>query len=210
MSNTLKRSNTIQTIKRAGTGAWRWINAEDAQINQNNPVGVSYFQRSNTMKRLNSSNSIRYRQRPNYNHQYNQLHDQSYDYNYNENSYAVNMNQVENNYGGGIKRPEPAREKREKETDPNKRKKKEKIPSALYDPEVRKQLEQLKQHKPYFMYTITVIQLIMMLFSIYKYYTATGNFLAPVSENIMLGPDSGVSRKNPNNNKIIIIYYVTI
>ncbi|ORX52964.1 rhomboid-domain-containing protein [Piromyces finnis] len=186
MSN-LKRSNTLQTIKRAGTGAWKWINAEDAQINQNNPQGVSYFQRSNTMKKLNSSNSIRYRQRPNYG--YNQLHDQSYDNVYNENSYTVNMNQVDSN--ASIRRPEPAREKKEKETDPNNRKRKEKIPSALYDPEVRKQLEQMKQHKPYFMYIITVIQIFMMVMSIYKYYTATGQFLAPINENIMIGPDSG-------------------
>jgi len=180
MSN-LKRSNTIQTIKRAGTGAWKWINAEDAKINQNNPSGVSYFQRSNTIKKLNGSNSIRYRQHPNLN----QNSNQSYS---NENSYTVDVD----TYGSSIKRPEPAYEKKVKDNDdPTRKKKNQKIPSCLYDPEVRKQLEQMKQHKPYFMYTMTAIQIFMMLVSIIKYYSVTGNMVAPISENIMLGPDSG-------------------
>jgi len=190
MSN-LKRNNTLATIKRAGTGAWKWINAEDANINQNNPVGVSYFQRSNTLRRMNTANrgnSTRYRQRPGYQ----QLNDQqSYlSYNYNENSCTVNMNNTDG-YGNGIKRPEPAAEKREKVNE-SKKDKRQKIPSVLYDPEVRKQLEQMKQHEPYFMYAITFIHVFMMLISLYKYYAATGQPMAPMNENVMLGPDSGV------------------
>ena len=37
MSNTSRNSirRSFQAIKKAGNDAWKWINAEDAQINQN-------------------------------------------------------------------------------------------------------------------------------------------------------------------------------
>jgi len=203
---TLKRSNTVQTIKRAGTGAWRWINAEDANISQNHPVGVSYFQRSNTYKRLQSENTLRYRQqqRPAYNTQYqsytndsynngyNNSYDNSYNYPYNNNnnSYSVNM---DNRPGpsSSVKRPEPAVEKYEKENDMNKRKKNSKIPSVLYNPEVRKQLEQMKQHKPYFMYIATAMQIFMFVYSMYYNFTLTKKWVESFNVNPMIGPSAG-------------------
>jgi len=263
---TLKRSNTIQTLKRAGTGAWKWINAEDVNINQNHPQGVSYFQRSNTYKRLNSSNSMR--RRPT--RKQSQFSPQSYVGNNYPNSYSVNVNngynypnQADTSYNypnqantsysnnsyqypnqsnssyqypnqsnsgyqypnqsnsgykypnqsnsykypsqsnsyNGIKRPEPAAEKFEKENDMNKRKKDSKIPSVLYDPEVRKQLEQLKEHKPYFMYIATFLQIFFLLFTFYQNYTVTHRFIEPISDNPMIGPSSGVSVN-------LIIYFI--
>jgi len=222
---TLKRSNTVQSIKRAGTGAWKWLNAEDANINEYNQTNVSYFQRSNTYKRLNSSNSLRYRpgqqrpgqQRPVYNQQQSYSNNYSYqnnNYQNNNQSYTVDINngssssgqyvypnQRKNNYSynipedeiayTGIKKPEPAAEKYEKGDTKHGPKKDSKIPSVLYDPEVRKQLEQLKEHKPYFMYIVTIIQIMALIFSIYKDYTATGKWLAPLNENPMVGPSAG-------------------
>jgi len=244
---TLKRSNTMQTLKRAGTGAWRWINAEDANISQNHPQGVSYFQRSNTYKRLNSSNSMR--RRPsrkqsqfspqsysssngypnsyavdvNNGYKYPNQANSSYQYpnqantSYQSNSSYQYPNQANNSYQypnqsnsykyqsqsnsykypnqsnshNGIKRPEPAAEKYQKETDMNKRKKDSKIPSVLYDPEVRKQLEQLKEHKPYFMYIMTFLQIFFLILTFYKSYTVTHRFIEPISDNPMIGPSSG-------------------
>ncbi|KAG4095986.1 rhomboid-domain-containing protein [Neocallimastix lanati (nom. inval.)] len=47
-------------------------------------------------------------------------------------------------------------------------------------------------HKPYFMYIITFIHVFLMIISLCKYYTVTGQLMAPISENIMFGPDAGV------------------
>ncbi|OUM62982.1 hypothetical protein PIROE2DRAFT_69431 [Piromyces sp. E2] len=273
----LKRSNTMQTLKRAGTGAWRWINAEDVNINQNHPQGVSYFQRSNTLKRINASNSMRRRptrnqsqySQPQYNQQsyasssnypnsyganngYN-YPNQSNSYNYPNQSNSYNYpNQQGNNYNNSynnsynypnqnddynyqadnsftnlipssndnyqypnqsnsykypsqsnsykypsrsntqisVKRPEPAAEKYEK-GNMDKRKKDSKIPSVLYDPEVRKQLEQLKEHKPYFMYIMTFLQVFFLLITFYKNYTVTNKVFESVSSNPMIGPSAG-------------------
>jgi len=200
--NTLKRSNTMQTIKRAGTGAWRWINADDVNVNQNHPVGVSYFQRSNTYKRLNGGGTIggragsrKFQQRPTYGQNQAQTYGAgSSNYPYNNNSYAVNMNDMSNTsgYGSSIKRPEPAAEKFEKENDMNRRKKNSKIPSVLYDPEVRKQLEQMKQHKPYFMYFVTIFQIAVFLFELYNNFVALKSPVVGMDQNPMLGPSSGV------------------
>jgi len=251
----LKRSNTLQTIKRAGTGAWKWINAEDVNISYNNPQGVSYFQRSNTYKRLNSSNSVR--RRPT--RKQTQLNQQSYSNTNYPNSYTVNMNngynypnqasssynypnQTNNSYNypnqsnnyaynvnsqnypnysnsqnypnhsnsqnqpyrsnsqnypyhsnsyNGIRKPEPAAEKYEKETDINKSKKESRIPSVLYDPEVRKQLEELKVHKPYFMYIVTFFQIFLLLFTLYNNYVTTKHYIEPMATNPMIGPSPG-------------------
>lgn len=217
--NNLKRSNTMQTIKRAGTGAWKWINADDVNVNQQNAVGVSYFQRSNTFKKLNGGGTIggRSGSRRYQNYQklpeYNQPQAQSYrpqasNYPYNNNnSYSVNMEGASHSgstYGTSVKRPEPAAQKYEKENDMNNRKKNSKIPSALYDPEVRKQLEQMKQHKPYFMYFVTLFQIAIFLFELYNNYTVTKSVVVGMDQNPMLGPSAGVSYLILN----ILYYYV--
>ncbi|ORX76910.1 rhomboid-domain-containing protein [Anaeromyces robustus] len=49
----------------------------------------------------------------------------------------------------------------------------------------------MKKHKPFFIYIVTGIQIFMMLISFYKYYMATGSLIAPITTNIMLGPDAG-------------------
>ncbi|ORX57858.1 rhomboid-domain-containing protein [Piromyces finnis] len=85
--------------------------------------------------------------------------------------------------------PKP-RIKRNKEEDEEKRK--SKIPKALYDPEVRKQLEELKQHKPIFMYTVTIIQILLMIICLIINYRYTGNLFDNMQNNIMLGPNYGV------------------
>jgi len=227
---TLKRSNTVQTLKRAGTGAWRWINAEDANINANQPMGVSFFQRSNTYKRLNNGTL---RQRPTYQYQsypnqvqieggynypnqantgYNYPNQANSGYNYpNQANSGYNYpnqangsysypNQADTGYSypnqantsySGIKKPEPAVEKYKKENDMNNRKKDSRIPSVLYDPEVRKQLEQMKEHKPYFMYIATALQILFLLISLYKGYTVTGDIIEPLNVNPMVGPSAG-------------------
>jgi len=206
----LKRSNTMQTIKRAGTGAWKWINAEDVNENQAQPaVPVSYFQRSNTFKKLNGGGTIggrsgsrryqNYQRLQEYGQQQAQAQSYSpqhgnYPYNIN-NSYSVNMEGPSHSgsaYGTSVKRPEPAAQKFGKENDMNNRKKNSKIPSVLYDPEVRKQLEQMKQHKPYFMYFVTLFQICIFLFELYNNFVATKTPFAGMKENPMIGPSTGI------------------
>jgi len=75
--------------------------------------------------------------------------------------------------------------------DDNEDKRKSKIPKALYDPEVRKQLEELKQHKPYFMYTVTVIQILLMIILLIVNFRYTGHLFDNMQNNVMLGPNYG-------------------
>lgn len=203
-------------MKRAGTGAWKWINAEDVQINENQPpIGHTFFQRSDTYKRMNKqpeSNLATQERRmeegtssksplsqgaiPQY--------DSSETLN-NERFYEIQRQQqlikqqkeqerqfeegdidnaMEHEMSQGTRR----KLERTKEKEENR---KSKVPKALFDPEVRKQLEELKQHKPYFMYTITFIQIFMMFLSVLINYKYTGSLIENINTNVMIGPSSG-------------------
>ncbi|ORX80108.1 rhomboid-domain-containing protein [Anaeromyces robustus] len=81
---------------------------------------------------------------------------------------------------------------RRKVKDPEKEeRRKSKVPKALYDPEVRKQLEELKQHKPFFMYTVTILQIILMIVSLGVNYAYTGHVFDNLHNNIYFGPNIG-------------------
>jgi len=76
--------------------------------------------------------------------------------------------------------------------DPEKdERRKSKVPKALYDPEVRKQLEELKQHRPFFMYTVTTLQIILMFVSFGVNYLYTGHIFDNYHNNIYFGPNIG-------------------
>jgi len=235
---------SITAIKKAGNDAWKWISAEDAEINSDSSFS-SYFQRNEAYKELcgrrrsglmyskrlsrnrvnnsylsrnknnnpypynnnnynNNNNSYSYYSNNNNSYSYYSNNNSSYQYDENANAdiyqyytndtYALDMDKMNkvdsmNNSKSTIKRPEPTLGKKVKEND-YKKSKKDKIPSVLYDPKVRKQLEEMKQHKPIFMYIITLIQIGMMIYTCYKYYTYTGQPFASFKENIMIGPDS--------------------
>jgi len=181
--NGLKRKSTY--IKRAGTEAWRWLSAEDSIVSEDQPVGVSFYQRNNTLRQLKSiNNNPQSRLSGN---DMSQFINQSYFKNLttSEQSYtSVAVEELENE---DVKRPEPAVEKAKNESNPNKRKNL-KLPSILYDPDVRKQLRQMKRHTPYFMVSITIIQIVVLIFSIAKNYASTGRVIANLDENPMIGP----------------------
>jgi len=80
------------------------------------------------------------------------------------------------------------RKKRDSDKD---ERRKSKVPKALYDPEVRKQLEELKQHKPFFMYTVTILQIILMIVCFIVNIVYTGSLFDNMKNNVMLGPSAG-------------------
>jgi len=180
---TIKRKSTY--IKKAGSEAWRWLSAEDSFVSEEQPVGVSFYQRNDTYRQYrNSRNTPPKRNSSNISQFLNQ-------------SYFKNLTSSEQSYTSvdieepkdddEVKRPEPAVEKQKNESDPNKRKNL-KIPSALYDPEVRRQIQQMKRHIPYFMVTITIVQIAILIFAIGRNYSVTGKFIASLDENPMVGP----------------------
>ncbi|TPX34019.1 hypothetical protein SmJEL517_g03264 [Synchytrium microbalum] len=69
---------------------------------------------------------------------------------------------------------------------------KQKIPRALYNPEVRKQLAKMKPHRPYFMITVSLIQVGMLVYSYIVNNMRTGSLIESISVNPMIGPTSWV------------------
>ncbi|KAI3640823.1 hypothetical protein MIR68_001701 [Amoeboaphelidium protococcarum] len=63
-----------------------------------------------------------------------------------------------------------------------------KIPKALYDPKVRKQLAKLKTYYPYFTYMICFVNLVVLGYEFYLNYSYTGELIAPPGTNFMIGP----------------------
>lgn len=91
----------------------------------------------------------------------------------------------------GISREKAPRDK--DRTDPNGTKKpKKKVPKALKDPAVRKQLKKLKRHKPRFTVLITIINVVVMLYALVANYARTDAVIALEPMNIMIGPDARV------------------
>ena len=180
----LNRKSTY--LKRAGTEAWRWISAEDSFISEDQPIGHSFYQRS-SFRQVNHSKS-----KQSNTSNISQFLNQSYFKNLttSEQSYT-SVSVEEPQEDDNVRRPEPAVEKRKNESDPNKRKNL-KIPSALYDPEVRRQLQQMKRHVPYFMVGITIIQIVVLILTIVANYSVSKKVVASLEENPMLGPYPGV------------------
>jgi len=198
-TRTIQRTNTYKTIKRAGTDAWQWINADDTEVSETKPVGISFFQRNDTFRKLNeqtdnklkksmtlsrrptAKTSIRKRPPPP-----EALPLYSNDNARNQNAYYMNLDDTNGLYGNNIKRPDEAAYggKKPKKDDETSR-----IPSVLLDPKVRKQIEEMRPHKPIFMYIVTIIQIIMMVVSLFVNYMYTGSPIAPVKSNLMVGPE---------------------
>jgi len=224
----LKRTGT--GLKRAGTGAWKWINADDVQFDSTTqPMGRSFFQRSDTYKRLQkekaaaesklksqiqleegttssplkpslSDETLNVEQQPQQQQRRPQLsaYEQELEQTYREIQRQKLQERLKRQQEAEAKGEEYVVEteqdshkpkRRTKESDEEKRK--SKIPKALYDPEVRKQLEELKQHKPFFMYTVTTIQIILMIVILIVNYCYTGFFFDGMKNNPMLGPSAG-------------------
>lgn len=211
----LKRAGT--GVKRAGTGAWKWLNADDIQFDENGqpingePIGQSFFQRSDTYKKLKRMNDPKFKSQR-------QLEEGDSD----TSSDKVELHpkpqlsayeqELERTYFEVQKKKEEERRRRMEEAaargeeyieeTPQQRKKsdfdsnkddrrKSKVPKALYDPEVRKQLEELKQHRPYFMYSVTVLQILLMIGLLIVNFIKVGHFFDSLSNNIMFGPNRG-------------------
>ncbi|KAG4091400.1 rhomboid-domain-containing protein [Neocallimastix lanati (nom. inval.)] len=185
MSNDIRRKSTY--LRKSCNDAWKWISAEDENVSFEQPVGYSFYQRNSTYKQMRQnkgtsthSNSVNY-----------SFLNQSYYKNLvtSEQSYSVDMSNIreEEEDENSVKRPEPAVEKAKNESNPNKRRNL-KIPSALYDPEVIKQIKAMKKHTPFFMFTVTVIQVLLLGFCIWKNYLNSGKIIADINENPMLGP----------------------
>jgi len=198
MSNDIRRKSTY--LRKSCNDAWKWISAEDENVSFEQPVGYSFYQRNSTYKQMRQnkgtsthSNSVNY-----------SFLNQSYYKNLvtSEQSYSVDMSNIreEEEDENSVKRPEPAVEKAKNESNPNKRRNL-KIPSALYDPEVIKQIKAMKKHTPFFMFTVTVIQVLLLGFCIWKNYLNSGKIIADINENPMLGPYPSV------RNIYIYIYF---
>jgi membrane associated rhomboid family serine protease len=217
----LKRAGT--GLKRAGTGVKKWLNADDVQFDENGqpinglPMGQSFFQRSDTQKRLQRINNNSQRQLEEGHSSSSSLQQEisvdeievqpqrpqltSYEQELEQRHREIQKQKEEERR----RRMEEAAERGEEyiEESPQPRRKpnndpereerrKSKVPKALYDPEVRKQLEELKQHKPFFMYTVTILQIISMIAAIIINYSYVGHPFDSFSNNIMLGPNAGV------------------
>jgi len=181
MGDDINRKSTY--IRRAGTEAWKWFSAEDSVISEDQPVGVSFYQR----------NSVKYnRNRQSDCSNLSQFLNQAYIKRLyaSEQSYtSVNVDEPPKEES--VKRPEPAVEIMRNESDPNKRKSLKKLPSVLYDPEIRKQLQKMKPHVPYFMIGMTLIQIVVLVLSLITNYSVSKRVIADIGENPMLGPYPG-------------------
>jgi len=228
----LQRSNTFKniqrsattakkTINRAGTGAWQWINAEDTEVSETKPVGISYFQRNDTIRKINAAEAAEeaaenggskighsissighsLSRRKTTRSTINTLKRKprpsealpmySNDNKHNKDSYYANLEDTDGLYGDNIQKPDTAAYSSD---DKPKHKKGEitRIPTVLRDPEVRKQIEQMHPHKPYFMTVMTALQILLLIISMIINMTATGMPIAPLKSNLMIGPEAGI------------------
>jgi len=181
MGDDISRKSTY--IKRAGTEAWRWLSAEDSVINEDQPVGVSFYQRNSVKNNKNRQSDCS---------NLSQFLNQAYIKKLYATEQSYTSVNIEEPKDESVKKPEPAFEKMKNESDPNKRKSLQKLPSVLYDPEVRKQLQKMKRHVPYFMIGMTVIQIIVLVLSLITNYSVSKRVIADLGENPMLGPYPGV------------------
>ncbi|ORX45773.1 hypothetical protein BCR36DRAFT_108329 [Piromyces finnis] len=199
----IQSSKSFKTIKRSGTTAWKWVNAEDTNVSQSKPVGISFFQRNDTVRKLNQQTdgkllrsktlSRRPTTRPSIRRPTpaNSLPLYSNSRKGDKYGQYVNLEDTDGLYGDNIKKPQTAAyqggdDKKPKKGDIGH------VPSVLYDPEVRKQLEAMHTHTPYFMYAVTAIQILTYIISLYLNFKTSGSPIAPVntSHNIMIGPEA--------------------
>jgi len=106
----------------------------------------------------------------------------SNDTTHNQHAYYMNLDDTNGLYGNDIKRPDAAASGGKKDDDLSR------IPSVLFDPKVRKQIEEMKPHKPVFMYVVTIIQIVMMVVSFVLNYIYTGSPI-DYKNNLMIGPE---------------------
>jgi len=217
---TLQRSTTFKniqrsattakkTINRAGTGAWQWINAEDTEVSQSKPVGISFFQRNDTIRKINAAeeaengkighsltrrkttrstlSTVRRKPRPS-----DALPLYTNDNKNNKDSYYTNLEDTDGVYGDNIQRPEASASTSSINKQKHKKGEINRMPTVLNDPEVIKQIEQMHPHKPYFMMGITAIQIFFLILSFILNMKATGSPIASLKTNLMIGPDGGV------------------
>jgi len=200
----IQNSKSFKTIKRSGTAALKWVNAEDTDVSRNKPVGISYFQRNDTVRKLNQQTngkilrgktlSRRPTTKPSIRRKpattlplytSNSKHD--------KNGYYLNLEETNGLYGDDIQKPETAAAS--SGSGSGKKPKKSgvsHVPSVLNDPEVIKQLEAMHPHTPYFMYIVTGIQIFTFLLSLFLNFKSNGTPIAPIntSHNIMIGPEA--------------------
>jgi len=69
----------------------------------------------------------------------------------------------------------------------------EKVPKALLNPEVQRQIKKQKTYKPIFLVTLTVIQIIIMIAEMGVNWINLGTPIDFKFENIMIGPSKSVS-----------------
>lgn len=71
----------------------------------------------------------------------------------------------------------------------------EKVPKALLNPEVQRQIKKQKVYKPYFLVTLTVLQVVIMILEMAVNWAKLGSPIDLNSENfnIMIGPSTSVS-----------------
>jgi len=194
INKNIQNSKSFKTIKRSGTQAWKWVNAEDTTVSQNKPVGISYFQRNDTVRKLNrqtdgkllsrtltrrptAKNNLRARPRPT---EASPLH--ASDSKHNKDAYYVNLEDDGVYSNDQVSSSKPSKPSKDDEKPSH-------IPSVLFDPEVRKQLEAMHPHKPIFMYAVTIIQILTFVISLIINMKNTGSPIAPISRNVMIGPE---------------------
>jgi len=216
----LKRAGT--GVKRAGTGAWKWLNADDVQFDENGQpingelVGQTFFQRSDTQKRLQRKLDPKFKsnrqleegtstpsplsveqkiqpQRPQLSAYEQELEQRHREIQRQKEEERLRRMEEAAARGEEYIEESSSPQPRKNTNDPEKEeRRKSKVPKALYDPEVRKQLEELKQHKPFFMYTVTILQILLMLASLVINYIYVGYPFDTMTNNIMLGPNAGI------------------
>lgn len=68
--------------------------------------------------------------------------------------------------------------------------------TALYDPNVRKQMSRSKRTRPWFLYGISSIQVILLIYSMVLNLQQTGQFIETSPNfNYLIGPSAGVQKK---------------
>ena len=69
----------------------------------------------------------------------------------------------------------------------------ERIPKALLDPKVQKQLKERQVWRPWFIWLVSAVQIAVLVFEIVKGYQRTGKIVETQPFNPMIGPGTGVS-----------------
>jgi len=169
----------------------------DYYRNPSSPAASGGYRYKDNYNNQSSGYSNNYNQGyDNYNQGYDNYNNQGSNYNQgydNYNNQGSNYNQGYSNNGyanTGISKPPPAATK---PLNAGKTPKNEKVRSALFNPEVRRQLEKnQKKYTPYFIYAATGIQIFIMLLAFILNFKNTGKPITDMHENLFIGPSPGV------------------